>query len=174
MIFGSVDTKEIRFLIHCFDDDAEEVDEQKDEGKWGRQKQDGSEEHRDLKQVDGVPHISIGSVLHQSGFLPPPDAHAPGIPQGSITPLRPCKSAEHHQESQQEADRVNQARDQRKKGTIELTDNEGLCEPTGDDQEPSEPEDPLLPSPGSHIRRAADVLADTMDLNENPGPVYQG
>ena len=169
-----MDTKEIRFLIHCFDDDAEEVDEQKDEGKWGRQKQDGSKEHRDLKQVDGVPHISIGSVLHQSGFLPPPDAHAPGISQDSVTPLRPPISAEHHEKSQKEADWINQARDQRKKGMMGLSDDEGLCEPSGDDQEPSEPEAPFLPSPGSHIRRAADMLADTVDLNENPGPVHQG
>ena len=71
--------QEIYFLVHCFDNDAEEVDEQKNEGKWGRQKEDGSEEHRDLKKVDGVSHIPIGSVLHQSGFLPPPDAHTPGI-----------------------------------------------------------------------------------------------
>jgi hypothetical protein len=38
LIFGSVDPEEIRFLAHCFDDDAEEVDEQEDEGEWGRQK----------------------------------------------------------------------------------------------------------------------------------------
>jgi len=74
-----MDTEEIRFLVHRFDDNAEEMDEQKDERKWRRQKQDGSEEHRDLKQVDGVPHITIGSVLHQSGFLSPPDTHAPSI-----------------------------------------------------------------------------------------------
>jgi len=37
LIFGSMDTEEIRFLVHRFDDDAEEMDEQKDEGEWGRQ-----------------------------------------------------------------------------------------------------------------------------------------
>lgn len=49
LIFGPVDTEEIGFLIHCFDNDAEKVDEQKDEGEWSRQKQDSSDEHRNLK-----------------------------------------------------------------------------------------------------------------------------
>ena len=60
------------------------MNENRDQRKQRRQKKDEPDQHHYLKEINGMPEVSIGALSRQGRPLASVDTHSPMLPYGGI------------------------------------------------------------------------------------------